>query len=92
MYAAGWAKVQGSCDHRQTLYGQQASEEGAVALEGDAKVFGRDIVAAVPLGLEAAALLGKHLSQALHRLGDEVVGILHRPARFVDEPCLDGVP
>jgi len=71
---------------------QQAPEEGAVALQRDPQILGRDVVAAVPLGLQAAAFLGEHLRQPLHGLGDELVGVLDGPAGFVDEPRLDRIP
>jgi hypothetical protein len=38
---------------------EQSVEEGALALERDAKVFGGDVVPAVPLGFQRLALLGE---------------------------------
>jgi hypothetical protein len=38
---------------------KQSVEEGAVALERDAKVFRRDVVPAIPLGFQRLALLGE---------------------------------
>src|SRR6476659_2954312 len=71
---------------------EQPLEERAVALERDAQVLRRDVLAAAPLGLEALALLGKALGEALHDGRDEGVGVLDRTARLVDEAHLDVLP
>src|SRR6478735_8983415 len=71
---------------------EQPLEERAVALERDAQVLRRDVLAAAPLGLEALALLGEALGEALHDGRDEGVGVLDRTARLVDELHLDLLP
>src|SRR6185503_17413248 len=71
---------------------EQPLEERAVALERDAQVLRRDVLAAAPLGLEALALLGEALGKALHDGRDEGVGVLDGPARLVDEAHLDLLP
>src|SRR3954447_25373919 len=74
------------------LRGQQAAEERAVALERDAQVLGRDVLAAAPLRLEALALLREALGEALHDGRHERVGVLDGAARLVDEADLDLLP
>ena len=71
---------------------EQALKEGAITLQGDAKVFGRDVVAAVPLLLEFGTFLGEDFGEALHGGGDEAVGLLDGGARFVDESGLHFAP
>ena len=46
---------------RRALDGQEAAEEGAVAAEGQAQVFGGYVFAFVPLRFELAALFGENL-------------------------------
>src|SRR5690242_18318875 len=74
------------------LRGQQPAEERAVALERDAQVLRRDVLAAAPLRLEALALLGEALGEALHHRRDERVGVLDGATRLVDEADLDVLP
>src|SRR5580692_548385 len=76
----------------RALNGQEAGEEGAVAAQGLAQIFGGDVFVFVPLGLEVAAFLGEDFGEALHGFGDERVGLLDGAAGFVDEADLDGVP
>ena len=39
------------------LHPEQATEEGAVALQGDSQILGRDLVATAPLVLEVTSCL-----------------------------------
>src|SRR6185503_11582365 len=71
---------------------EQPLEERAVALQRDAQVLRRDVLATAPLGLEALALRGEALGEALHDGRDEGVGVLDRAARLVDEAHLDLLP
>src|SRR6201989_814997 len=71
---------------------KQALEEAAVALQRDAQVLGGDVVPAAPLLLERLALGGEALGEPAHQEGDELVGLLDRPAGLVHEPGLDRLP
>src|SRR5262245_10825898 len=55
-----------------SLGGQQALEEPAVALERNAQVLGRDVLAAAPLLLEPLALGREAVGQLAHHLGDQL--------------------
>ena len=72
--------------------GEQAVEERPVALQRDAEILRRDLVAAVPLALEAAPLLREAVCEPLHEVGDECVGVLDCAAGLVDEAALDLAP
>jgi hypothetical protein len=63
-----------------------------IALERDAKVFGGDVVAAIPLVFEFGAFLGENLGQTLHGRRDESVRLLDRTTRLVDEGGLNALP
>src|SRR5262245_10657840 len=71
---------------------QQALEEAAVALQRHAQVLGRDVLAAAPLALEPLALGGEALGQPAHDFRDQLVGLLDRAPRIVDEVRLDRLP
>jgi len=47
-----------------------------IALQRDAKVFGGDVVAAIPLVFEFGAFLGENLGQTLHGRCDKSVRLL----------------
>src|SRR5262249_12447719 len=79
-------------ESRSVLRGEQTIEERPVALHGDAKVLGRDVLTLRPLPLERRALLGEDLGHALHRLRDQAVGLFHGVSGLVDGSGLDGVP
>src|SRR5689334_19108843 len=51
---------------RCALRRRRALEERAVALQGDAQVLGRDVLAVAPPLLEALALGGEALGESLH--------------------------
>src|SRR5205085_1587113 len=74
------------------LGGEESVEEGAVAGEGDAEVFGGDVVALVPLGFEPLAFVGEAGGESLHEVGDQGVGFRDGVARLVDEARLDLLP
>jgi hypothetical protein len=48
-----------------------------VALEGDAKILGGDVVALAPLVFELRSLVGEDLGEPLDGRGDKLVGLLH---------------
>lgn len=68
-----------------TLERQKPVEEGAIAFEALAEIFGGDIVSAVPLFFEFGALLCELLCDALDHGGDQGIGLLDCVARLVDE-------
>src|SRR3984885_6162033 len=74
------------------LEGKQPIEEGAIAFEALAQLFGGDVVAAVPLLFKLAALLCELLRDVLDHGGNQRVGLLHGVARLVDERRLHLVP
>src|SRR6202789_2306020 len=74
------------------LEGEQPVEEGAIAFEALAQLFGGDVVAAVPLLFKPGALLCELLRDALDHGGNQCVGLLHGAARLVDERRLHLVP
>jgi hypothetical protein len=74
------------------LDGKQALKKGAVALQRDAEVFGRYIVAAIPLLLEFGTLLGKNFGEAFHGGGDQAVRLLYGAPGFIDESGLNPSP
>src|SRR5690242_12527041 len=67
-------------------------EEGAISLQRNAEVFRGYLVAAIPLVLQPVALPGEALCQALDGVGHQFIGLLHRPARLIDEAGLDLLP
>jgi hypothetical protein len=67
-------------------------EERTVALQGDAQVFGGDVVATIPLMFEIGALFREDLREALHGRGDQSIRLLNGFARLVDEAGLEFVP
>src|SRR4029453_8175989 len=74
------------------LGGEESLEEGAVAGEGDAELFGGDVVAAVPVSFGPLAFLGEAGCGALHQVGDQRVGLGDGVAGLVDEAGLDFLP
>jgi hypothetical protein len=72
--------------------GHQPIEEPPVARERDAEVFGRHLVAAIPLSFEPLPFVGEARRKTLHQVGDESVGPFDRLARLVDEARLDLLP
>ena len=52
------------------LDGEEAAEKAAIALQGDAKILGRDIITASPLALQYLTFVGKYLGDALDSFGD----------------------
>src|SRR6266542_1994854 len=77
---------------RPTSSGEQALEERSVPLEGDPKVLGRNILAAIPLLLEVRPLPGEAFGQPLHDLGHQLVRRLHRRPGLIDEGSLNLLP
>src|SRR4029453_144682 len=71
---------------------EQAVEERAVPRQRDTQVLRRDVLAAVPLRLEARALLAETRGQLLHQLPDELVGLLDLLTGLIDEPRLQVFP
>jgi hypothetical protein len=61
-------------------------------LQGNAKIFRRDMIAAIPLFLQAGTLVGKTFGEPLHDGRDQLVCILHSATRLVDESGLQGAP
>ena len=51
-----------------SLSNHQAVEEGAVMLQGLPEIFRGDILALVPLALQGAVFIGKHLDDLLEHL------------------------
>ena len=74
------------------LDGEEAVEEGAVAFEGLAEVFGVDVFAAVPLLLQLLALGGELLGDALDDVGDEAVCMFYSCTGLIDEGGLHLIP
>ena len=70
---------------------EQTLEERPVLSQGDPEIFGRNLVAAAPLVLERAALVGEDRRQPFDHQGDQRVGLLDGPARLVNEDGLDRI-
>src|ERR1043166_8464781 len=68
---------------------EQPREEVAIALQRDSQVFGRHVIAAIPLTLEVGALAAERVSDPLDDIGNERVGLVHGSARLIDESRLD---
>src|ERR1035438_410801 len=71
------------------LEGEQPIKEGSVALERLAKILGGDVVALAPLIFQLGTLGGELLSDSLHNVGNEGVGLVVRMPGLVDEGGLD---
>ena len=71
---------------------KQSLEEGPIARKRHPQFLRRNFVRRIPLMLEVAALLGKALRQALHQFSDELIGLLHRVPRLIDETGLNFAP
>src|SRR5665213_212314 len=71
------------------LEGKQAVEEGTVAAERLAQLFGVDVVAFGPLRFQVGAFGGELLGNTFDHVGDQAVGLLYRLARLVDKGGLD---
>jgi hypothetical protein len=76
----------------RVLSNHQAVEEGVVALQGLAKVFSRDILTLVPLPLQRAAFVAKHLGNLLDHLRHQRIRLLDSRTRFVHKLALDLIP
>ena len=75
------------------LSNHQAVEEGAVALQGLAEIFSRDIISLIPLALQPAMFVGKHLGDLLlDHLRYQRIRLLDSRARFVHKLALDLIP
>ena len=61
-------------------------------MKRDTKVFGRDLVTAIPLTLQSLTLLSEGVCKLLHQLGYERVSLLHRTSWLIDEATLDLLP
>jgi phenylpropionate dioxygenase-like ring-hydroxylating dioxygenase large terminal subunit len=64
---------------------EEALEKGAVLRHRDAQILGRDIFLPIPASLEISSRLRKLRRKLLHQIGDEVISLLDRFARLIDE-------
>jgi hypothetical protein len=67
-------------------------KERPIALQGDPEVFGRNVIATVPLLFELGTFFRKNFRQPLHSEGDESIRLLDSSARLVNEGDLHGIP
>ena len=61
-------------------------------LQGLAEIFSRDIIALIPLALQRAMFVGKHLGDLLDHLRYQRIRLLDSRARFVHKLALDLIP
>jgi hypothetical protein len=71
---------------------EQSIEEGAVAPERLAEVFGGDVVALSPLLFQSRAFGGELLGDALDHIGYETVGLFYGLPGLIDKRGLNLVP
>ena len=71
---------------------EKTAEKRPIATQRKPEIFGRDIVAAIPLTLEFRPFIRKHLRQALHCPCDKTIRLLHRSARLIYKAHLNSIP
>jgi len=76
----------------ERLNRQQAIEKRPVAAQGLPQIFGRDVVALGPIGLQVGTLAGKHFRETFYYRGYEIIRPFHRLPGLVYEISLDVLP
>src|SRR5437870_2300666 len=80
------------CASGVSLHRQQTVEKCPVMLQRYAEILGRDVGSLTPLFFEFRPPLAEAFGNVLDRRGYQLVRILNRFPRFIDEACLDSGP
>src|SRR5438045_4116218 len=71
---------------------KQPAKEGTIPPQSQPQILSRNVFTLAPLALQLVPFIGENFRQALHRSGNQIVGILYRLTRLIDEPDLYRIP